>query len=483
MNRFEWTATSKFLGRAEALSRLDEWWVRSDALPINLFGRRRVGKSWLFRQFAHGKPAVILVAEQSTPAQQFARLVDQLEPHLPFRPEINNVADLFFVLYQLAANEKVLVVIDEFPYLLGSTPREVRTALSSVQAAIERFRDDSKIKLILCGSAVAQMESLQAERSPLHGRLQRYELGPLEFPDARAFMPDLMPVDQLTRFAIAGGMPRYLTAISTGNLATSIAKEIVDRNSPLFNEPLALLQSELREPATYLGLLAAMASKPADSAALCAKTGLEAQTLSPYLEKLTTLGLVRRRRPVGADPKSRSTQYECSDGFLRFWFRFVQPFQASLEGGADAHIHVKEHVLGELADHTSSEFEHLVQRWARQQYPAAAQVGAWWGPALNKERRAKSRFSEEIDLVGLESKNLVVAGEAKWTTKPLGYDVLSQLLDYKLPALVQAGFALPDRLPIVLASRGGFSKQVQAAREADSRIRLVAAADLLQQVR
>ena len=258
---------------------------------------------------------------------------------------------------------------------------EVRTAISSVQAAIERFRDDSKIKLIVCGSAVAQMESLQAERSPLHGRLQRYELGPLEFPDARAFMPDLAPVDQLTRFAIAGGMPRYLTAISTGNLATSIANEIVDRNSPLFDEPLALLQSELREPSTYLGLLAAMATKPADSAALCAKTGLAAQALPPYLEKLATMGLVRRRRPVGADPTSRSTQYECSDGFLRFWFRFVQPFQASLEGGADAHVHVKEHVLGELADHTSREFEHLVQRWARQQYPSASQVGAWCRPA------------------------------------------------------------------------------------------------------
>ena len=79
-----------------------------------------------------------------------------------------------------------------------------------------------------------------------------------------------------------------------------------------------------------------------------------------------------------------------------------------------------------------------MQRWARQQYPAASQVGAWWGPALNKERRAKTRFTKEIDLVGLKSKNLVVAGEAKWTTKALGHD---------------------------------------------SRIRLVAAADLLDQVR
>lgn len=480
---YTWSAADQFIGRDDDLARLERWWRQPNSLPLNLFGRRRVGKSWLFRRFAHGKPAVILVAEQSTPAQQYANLVDQLAPHLPYRPLVQDIGGLIAVLYQLAERERILVVIDEFPYLLGNSPTAIASALSSVQATIERFRDGSRIKLVLCGSAVAQMESLQAERSPLHGRLQPYALAPLDFRDARAFMPELTPVEQLTRFSIAGGMPRYLAAIRTGALPTVLAREIVDRNAPLYNEPLTLLQSELREPSTYLGLLSVMAGKPADSAALTAGTGLDARALGPYLERLVGLGLVGKRRPVGADPKARSTQYECVDGFLRFWFRFVHPYQATLEAGADSVAHVRQHVLPELADHTAPEFERALQRWIVQNHSTASHVGGWWGPALHAERRAKARFTEEIDAVGIKGKRVIVAGEAKWTTKPLSYDVLADLERYKIPALAQAGFAASEHVPIVLASRGGFSAQL--ARDAAERpgIRLIDADTLLSEVR
>lgn len=483
MTLYRWTAVDQFKGRGEDLARLERWWEQPEALPLNLYGRRRVGKSWLFRRLAHGKPAVILVAEQSTPAQQYTHLVDQLAQYLPYRPEVQNVGELIAVLYQLASRSRTLVVIDEFPYLLGNSPTEVASALSSVQAAIERLRDDSRIKLILCGSAVAQMESLQAVRSPLHGRLQPYALAPLEFSDARAFMPQLTPVDQLTRFAIAGGMPRYLAAIGTGTLSTVLAREMVDRNAPLYNEPLSLLQSELREPSTYLGLLSVMANKPADSSALSKGTGLDARALGPYLDRLQVLGLVRKRRPVGADPKARNTQYECVDGFLRFWFRFIHPHQGSLEAGADSLAHVKQHVLPELPSHTAPEFERQLQRWVLQNFPPAADVGGWWGPALNSERRAKTRFTEEIDVVGAKGRRLVVVGEAKWTTRALSYDVLDDLLRYKLPALEQAGFAVSDDLPVVLTARGGFSMQVQRDAVDHPRLRLLDASRLLSEVR
>jgi uncharacterized protein len=480
---YEWSAVDEFVGRSEDLARLADWWQRPAALPLNLFGRRRVGKSWLFRRFAHGKPAIILVAEQSTPAQQFSRLVDQLSPYLPFRPDVSDVGGLFALLYQVASTERVLVVVDEFPYLLGTTPSEITPGLSAVQATMERFRDDSKIKLILCGSAVAQMEALQAERSPLHGRLQRYALAPLEFHDARAFMPELAPADQLTRYSIAGGMPRYLAAVSGGALPGVLAREIVDRNAPLFNEPLAVLQSEVREPATYMGILGAIANKPADSATLHSKTGLDARSLSPYLDRLEAMGLVRKRRPIGAEPKARSTQYECTDGFLRFWFRFVHPYQASLEAGTDSAAHVKEHVLPDLADHTAPVFEELLRRWIRQQFPTASQVGAWWGQALNVERRAQRRFTEEIDAVGLKDKHVVVAGEAKWTTRALPYNVLSDLLDFKVPAMEQAHLKSRRGVAFVLAARHGFAPQVTRAAQEDSRVRLIAADDLLNEVR
>lgn len=483
ITEYHWNAADQFIGRAEDLARLDAWWSKASAEPINLFGRRRVGKSWLFRKFAHGKPAVVLVAEQTTPAQQLSKLADQLTPHLPFRPDITEIGQLFAVLHQLADRQKVLVVVDEFPYLLGSSPTEIQNALSSVQATMERLRDDSRIKLILCGSAVTQMEDLQSERSPLHGRLQRFALAPLEFAEAKGFMPGLDPLEQLTRFSISGGMPRYLAAVSTGPLASVLAREVIDRNAPLFNEPLALLQAEVREPAVYLAILAALASKPADSALLSDRTGMDGRLLGYYLDKLEIMGLVRKRRPVGADQKARSTQYQSNDDFLRFWFRFVHPYQADLEAGSDAASHVKHHVMPALSEHSASTFEDLTRRWLRQEYPEAAKVGAWWGPALNTERRAKRRFTEEVDAVGLKGKTCAVVGEAKWTHKVIPLDVLTDLLQYKIPALEQAGYKPSADLRIVLAGKTGFSAGLHQAAAGDTRVNLVTAATILTQVR
>ncbi len=52
-------------------------------------------------------------------------------------------------------------------------------------------------------------------------------------------MPDLDPVEQLTRDAVTAGRPRYLTAVCTGALPTARTRDVVDRNSPLFYEALA----------------------------------------------------------------------------------------------------------------------------------------------------------------------------------------------------------------------------------------------------
>jgi len=265
---------------------------------LNLYGRRRVGKTWLFRRFAHGKPAVILVADRAAPAAQLARLAADLEPVLGLRPELPSVAELFRVLYRAAVRRKVLVVIDEFPYLLGTTATDAQATLSSVQAVMEELRESSRIKLLLCGSAVAQTEKLQAEQSPLHGRLVPLSLRPLSFAEARLFAPGLASAEQLVRYAVAGGMPRYLTALGPGDLAETLVGQVVDRRAPLFNEPRTLLATELREPATYFSILAALAGKPADLGTIASALRTDGKAIAPHLATLEELRLISRRLPV-----------------------------------------------------------------------------------------------------------------------------------------------------------------------------------------
>src|SRR5205085_946476 len=174
-------------------------------------------------------------------------------------PALPDVPSLFRVLFRAARNRKLLAVIDEFPWLLPTTDAAAESELSAIQAVFEEERDASRLKLVLCGSLVAQMEALQGERSPLHGRLVPVQLQPMRYPDAARFVPQLDPLARFERFAIAGGMPRYLSALAGGrSLRDVVCRQVLDRNGPLWDEARVVIEQELREPKVYFSILAAL---------------------------------------------------------------------------------------------------------------------------------------------------------------------------------------------------------------------------------
>ena len=481
--KVHWTRAGEFRNRSVELARLERWWRSNEREPLSLYGRRRVGKSWLFRRFAHGKPAILLVADQVARGMQLERLAAQLEPVLGVRPKLETTADLLRVLLKLAKAQKILIVLDEFPYLLGATQAERKRTLSSLQAVLEEERDHSKAKLLLTGSTIATMEELQLERSPLHGRLVPFPLKPMKFSHARALMDTSDPLAQLTCYSIAGGMPRYLAALQgrpgARSLLEAVKSQILDPYGPLFNEPRTMLSVELREPTTYFSILATLARNPQHTSDIADKLRLESKELTGYLHTLEQLQLVSRHLPVGAKVAARTTQWRCDDDFVRFWFRFVQPHQAELEAGLDPAAVIKRWIVPHLSDHSAITFERIVLEWMRARYTAAApQVGAWWGPALHALRREQVRTTEEIDVVVLDGRKVLAVAEAKWTNAALSFDVLRDLSSYKLPALQQAGYEVGD-VEIVLASRSGFTREVTTAAKGNRRIRLVDAHDIL----
>lgn len=471
--RYHWPRVADFRNRTAELRALDRWWKSTDAQPISMSGRRRVGKSWLFRRFAHGKPAIVLVADRVAPGMLLDRLADQLAEHTGFRPRLDGPADLVRMLFRLARDERILAVIDEFPYLLGTTSTEQQRHLSSIQAVMEEERDASRLKLILTGSTIGVMEGMQEGRSPMHGRLRPLQVRPLRFGDAQAFLGQLAPGDRVATYSVAGGMPRYLTALGHGNLLDAIVREVVDPDGPLFNEPLSLLTSELREPAVHFSVLAALATRPQQAAAIADAVHLSTQELTVYLRALESLHLISRHLPVGAKKGARGTQWRIEDDFMRFWFRFVHPYRGDLEAGIDPEAFADHRVRPFLNEHVSVTFERIVEDWLRREYGARAPaVGGWWGPALNALRRTGERTTEEVDVVAVDGGRVVAVAEAKWTSAPMPLRVLTDLRDFKLPAVRQAGLDVDDA-EIVLASQSGLAPNLRAAADADPRVRLV----------
>jgi len=482
INNYSWGSETQFIGRGEVLQRLETWWESSELEGINLHGRRRVGKSWLFNKLAHGKPAVILVADKSLPTLQYSRLSDQLEAYLPFRPSITDITGLLKTIYDLGRAQKVLVVVDEFPNLLGSTEAEQSATLSVVATAMGLHQAGSQTKLILCGSAISQMERWQDSSSHLHGRFHPLQLKPLTFKEAEDYFEGEDVLDHLTRYSITGGMPRYLALLGKGELTDLIANKVLHPDAPLFDEVRNLLSYELREPTVYLSILSELASNAKDRGSIAQALNKTSDWLGTYLDRLEAIRMLERKHPVGSDRDGNVTQYECVDGFVRFWFKFVAPFTYHLEGGASPAAIVEEFIAPLLADHTAVEFEHILQRWTRQNYTKTRDVRSWWGKAANKHRRTGVRTTEEIDAVGVALKKVIVVGEAKWTNSLLSHDVLNDLINFKLPALADAGFTSVETCDIILASRSGFTQSLIDSANKDSRIRLISAEDLLFQV-
>jgi AAA+ ATPase superfamily predicted ATPase len=146
---YSFPASDPFINRSEDLAALRRWWDESDPNALNLYGRRRVGKSWLFLRFADGKPATILVAERLAQGSQLARLSVTLEHELGFLPQIQDVPALFRLLYQLGKDARRLVVLDEFPYLLPRSEAARDELLTAIQAVMEEERDNSQTKRVI----------------------------------------------------------------------------------------------------------------------------------------------------------------------------------------------------------------------------------------------------------------------------------------------------------------------------------------------
>jgi AAA+ ATPase superfamily predicted ATPase len=478
MDDFTFPAIDRFRNRQADLDRMEDWWSGTEANALALYGRRRVGKSWLFRRFAHGKPAVVLVADRRAQGPQLDRFAATLEPLLGVRPALDSVASLLEALYALAERQKILVIIDEFPYLLPAHEADRDEVLTSIQAVMEE-RDSSQLKLMLCGSYIGQMERLF--NGPLRGRLTGLSVDPLDFPAATVYLDGATTaVDQIERYAVAGGMSLYLDEIGRDKaLSRRICERVLDPRGPLFNDPREVLEEELRSPGIYYSLLEELSTGRKSLADLGTALGRRTTDLPSYLKSLQAMRIVERHAPVTARDDERNQRWSLADDFMRFWFRFVFPYQEDLKTGLSPKVLYRDEIAPQLNDHVSPSFERLCRLWALRA-GTATRVGAWWGNARNVHRRTKARMTEEVDVVGLSRSVVTIVGECKWTNDKMSPQVLTDIDTYKIPAMRESKVRfVKDGPQILLFSRNGFKSKLVAEAGRRTDVTLLSPAEIV----
>ncbi|OGG35593.1 ATPase [Candidatus Gottesmanbacteria bacterium RIFCSPLOWO2_02_FULL_42_29] len=454
----------KFINRDKELTTLNKSWKSKTPQLFILYGKRRVGKTELIKQFIKDKQAVYYLADKRTTKEQLSelsRLVGEaFNDQFLIQRGFGNWLEVFQYLGQ-KKNEKFVFAVDEYPYLT-----EVDKSISSVfQKGWDEYLKKTKATIILSGSSVSMMESeALSYKSPLYGRRTgQFLLKPLAFYESWKFFPDKSFEEFLKLFSITGGLPGYLLQLNSElSLPENIKSKIFDKTSFLFNEIEFILKEELREPKNYLAILKAISWGKTKFGEIVNETGMEKNVLNKYLQTLDHLQLIEKEAPVTEKQllKSRRGLYKIADNFTRFWFQYIYPYTSDLE------IERFEQVNKKLKDSfqilEAAVYEKLCQEilWKLEnKIFSFGRVGRWW------------EGSEEIDVVGLnEQTKEIIFGEAKWSENPVSETVLNKLMK---KALSMSWNKENRKEYYILFSKSGFSEGVKEKAGREKNIFLV----------
>lgn len=391
---------------------------RGELLAVR--GRRRVGKSRLAEEFAGSAevPYVFFTATQRESADELGRFVDALEQSSApaaeqvrrgLRPETWEAA-LELAATGATRERPVVLVIDEFPYLVGREP----SIEATLQKVWDRRLQDEPAMVLLIGSDEAMMRALNERGRPLYDRLREMVVRPLS-PAAIGDLLGLGPAEALDAHLAIGGFPVLAAEWGPGRtLREYLAEALTDPTSFFVVSAERSLAAEF-PAATGREVLRAIGSGSRAYSAILSRTGLSATTVNGTLDGLRKRGAISRRTPYSAKPSPRTVLWEVVDPYMRFWLRFVAGQIDLIERGRGSLL--LEDFERSWPSYRGNAIEHPVREAIELMLPdeerfgAARHVGAYWNRV----------GSVEVDLVGGDAMpaaaGIGFVGSIKWRAR------------------------------------------------------------------
>lgn len=414
------------MNRSTELDALTRWWNEETTGRIALvWGRRRVGKTALCDEFARRRRTVFHTGAGRLAPDELRILsraasgtLDGGMRDLLARP-FTDWDDALESLAAVAADQPLLLVLDEFPELLRSSPE----LPGVIRAFWDRARDHTRLRIMLCGSAVRVMRAMQEEREPLYGRIDlSLAIHPFAPHESAMLLGGLSPADRALVWGIVGGVPLYLTWWDQqGDLRANLERLVCTPGGKLLDEGRLVLATEGETGELGQRVLRAIAAGRTKHNEIEQAVGAEpARTL----QRLIELRLVERVVPVTTQrSRTRRRSYRIADNFLAFWLSIVEPYSAEIERGLGKTI--LRPLIERLDDHMGERWEEAFRAHLRRLAasgvlaPDIVRIGAFWS----------EQPPVEIDAVAVAGRHeeAVLAGEAKWARRADGARVVSEL--------------------------------------------------------
>ena len=326
----------RFIGRQKELNDLATLSGKENSITV-IYGRRRVGKSLLIREFLKHSNALFFEGQEGlSKSQQLKNFTLQLNHQTSENfPVGKSWAEAFLNLEQVLKKQPAWIVFDEFQWMANYRSEIVSELKMVWDQYLSRI---PKVSLILCGSIASFMTTKVIKSKALYGRTDKIiHLKEFSLNESKLMLPNYGIQELMEAHMIFGGVPKYLELIRDyPSLYLAINDLVFSSHGYFVQEFDRIFVSHFASNENYNNIITALSKNPYGlyRKELAKKSSIElGGGLSEQLLNLESAGFIRSFQTLDKGRSSRIIKYTLSDSYLRFYFSFILPNLQQIEAG------------------------------------------------------------------------------------------------------------------------------------------------------
>ena len=480
----------KLIGRHEEQQILKQFLQSKEAEFLAIYGRRRVGKTFLIRNFFNNKDVIFFNSMGSKDAplsEQIANFMEQIGTTFyqgAILKQPTSWREAFRLLTEAVKNspknKKVVLFMDEFPWMATKNSR----LLQSLDYYWNQYWSTNEgIKLIICGSSASWIiNKIIQNKGGLYNRVTKLiHLAPLDLYEAKRYLNSrkisLNNRQILKIYMFTGGIPYYLNAIEKGYTANQLIEQLAFRKkSFLLKEFETLFASLFENHEPYIDIVKKIASH---------RYGIGQEELFHTLPNITKgkggLNRLRALEQTGfiqsfkpSFTLKKGIYYRVIDEFTIFYFKWIEPIRQTLLE-KEIRKGYWEKMMQSASWHSWSgyAFESICYRHLNQ-ISIALGLSPTAIPNVWKSipKKGQKEQGAQIDLFFDRDDDAITICEIKYTDDPFGIDkAYAEKLKQKI-AVFKRVTATPKQIFLAMVSANGIRETMYSEEMLDGVVTL-----------
>ncbi len=415
----------EFVGRTAELKRLKKEMASEEMRMSLIYGRRRVGKSELVKQAIKesGIKSIYYECKQVTEASNVQSICNVISETLGL-PKLGytSIEELMNYVFTLSKDEKLIFVLDEYPYLR----EDVKGLDSIIQSLVDQYRHTTKLKLIILGSYVDVMKSLLEHSNPLFGRVDLViNLKQMDYYESSLFYPAMSDEDKVRIYSVFGGMPYFNRLIDDKkSVKENIIDLIASPGARLENEVSMYLHAEISKIVNANEVFEALARGFSKYSDILSQSHVSSgPTLVDVLDKLIRMEVVEKKAPINDENSKKKAGYYICDNLSLFYFRYIFRYSSQLQI-MDSEVFYDTYIADDFEkSYVPHKFEEICRQYLIRQNrlgnitPVIEKIGKYYYD------NPKTRTNGEFDVVTLDKKGYVFY-EVKFRKRKISREVI-----------------------------------------------------------